>query len=112
MYNENEHTLGPVEYERTTGQEIVKRRGDAFDIGEITGSTSERDMIIKIMENPQRLAEMLGLDEKQAENIRATLTGAGAGLSSKFLSQFFGEEISGAVGGFLGGYIARRIIGK
>ena len=94
------------------GQEIVKRRGDSFDIGEITESPQEQDMIVRIMQNPRQLAEVLDLNEKQAENLRAAITGAGAGLSSKFLAKTFGDEIAGAVGGFLGGYIARRIIGK
>ena len=92
-------------------RELARRRGDSFDIGEYE-SPQERDAIMRIMENPRQLAEMLNLNEKQAENLRATITGAGAGLSSKFLSQVFGDEIAGAVGGFLGGYIARRIIGK
>ena len=93
------------------GHELV-RRGDSFDIGEITESPQEQDIFIKVMQNPQQLANMLGLDEKQAENLRAAITGAGAGLSSKFLANAFGDEIAGAVGGFLGGYIAKRVIGK
>ena len=94
------------------GQEVIRRRGDSFDIGETAETPTERDMIVRIMENPRQLAEMLNLDEKQADNVRAAITGAGAGLSSKFLSQTFGDEIAGAVGGFLGGWVAKRLIGK
>ena len=95
-----------------TSHDLAKRRGDSFDIGEFSESPQERDMIVRIMQNPRQLADMLNLDEKQADNLRAAITGAGAGLSSKFLANAFGDEIAGAVGGFLGGYIARRIIGK
>ena len=93
-------------------RELAKRRGDSFDIGELTESPTEQDMIVRIMQNPRQLADMLNLSEKQAENTRAAITAAGAGLSSKFLSQHFGDEIAGAIGGFLGGYISKRIIGK
>ena len=86
------------------------RRGDSFDIGDTDSPVSQEDILIKIVQNPSQLQEMLGLTEKQADNIRAALTGAGAGISSKFLSRAFGEEIAGAIGGFLGGHIARKIV--
>lgn len=87
----------------------VIRRGDSFDIG--TGGTGQESdkSLVEILQNPTQLASMLSLTDKQAENVRATITAAGAGLSSKFLASTFGDEIAGAIGGFLGGYVAKRI---
>ena len=42
----------------------------------------------------------------------ALITGAGAGLSSKFLANALGEELAGALGGFVGGFVAKRVIKK
>ena len=94
------------------GKEIITRRGDSFDIGNIVTTPQEKDIITRALQNPEQLAEMLNLDEAQARNVKSIITGAGAGLSSKFLSSTFGDEIAGAFGGFLGAYVARRLIGK
>ena len=90
--------------------EIVSRRGDSFDIGHDSHALVPHDQIIRILQNPKQLADMLNLSEAQAENLKAAITGAGAGLSSKILSQHFGDEIAGMIGGFLGGYVAKRFI--
>jgi len=91
-------------------RELV-RRGDSFDIGELTESPEEQDTLIRIVQNPQQLQELLNIDEAQAENIRAVLTGAGAGLAHKYLSKHFGDAVAGGFGGFIGGLIANKVLG-
>ena len=93
------------------GHELV-RRGDSFDIGELAKSSQEQDIIVKIMQNPSQLQELLNIDEAQAENIKAVLTGAGAGLASKYLAKHFGDAVAGGFGGFVGGIIAQKLLGK
>ena len=93
----------------------VQNRGDGFDIGgetEYPVQQYDGDQISKMLSNPQELANTLGLSRKQAQNVRSLITGGGAGLSSKYLSQFLGEEIAGALGGFVGGYVSRRLLKK
>lgn len=90
--------------------ELVRRRGDGFDIGELV--PQEQDMIVKIMQNPQQLQDLLNLNEKQAENIKALVTGAGAGIASKYLAKHFGDAVAGGFGGFVGGLIANKLLGK
>ena len=85
------------------------QRGDSFDIGREVTEPKEPD-VISVLQNPRALAGVLNITVKQAENLRATITGTGAGLASKFLSQYFGEEIAGAFGGLIGGYVSRRIL--
>ena len=95
------HTLQVI------GDHIVQNRGDSFDIGE---SPSIREpQIIEIIQNPEKLANMFGLTKEQVQNVRAAITGAGAGAASKFLSQYFGEEIAGAFGGFVGGMLSKKV---
>jgi len=90
-------------------REVVKR-GDSFDIGEV--GQGQQEIISAVIQNPEKLAELLNLTEEQANNIRSLITGAGAGLSSKFLATALGEEIAGALGGFIGGFVAKRVIGR
>ena len=92
----------------TTSKDVI-RRGDGFDIG--TGQTGGQDDIIKIIQNPSQLANMLNLTEKQAANIRSLLVGAGTGGIHKLLSQQLGDEVAGAIGGLISGYVSRKIFG-
>lgn len=92
----------------------VVGRGDSFDLG---GENTEEivprdDMLTKIISNPQGLMRSLELDEKQAKNVAAVITGGAAGLGRKYLSDFMGPELAGAVSGFLGGYISKKLVGK
>ena len=91
-------------------RELVRRRGDSFDIGELTQGPQEQDMIVRIMQNPTQLQDLLNINEEQAENIRAVLVGAGAGVSTKYLSKHFGSSVAGAFGAFLSGIIADKIM--
>ena len=93
------------------GHDLV-RRGDSFDIGEVAESSQEQDMIVRIIQNPRQLSELLNISEAQANNIKAAITGAGAGLSSKYLSKHFGDAVAGAFGGLVGGIIAHKLLGK
>ena len=94
------------------GQELVSRRGDSFDIGSLAESSQEQDIIVKALQNPGQLQDLLNIDETQLENIKAVLTGAGAGLASKYLARHFGSAIAGGFGGFVGGLIAEKLLGK
>lgn len=94
------------------GHELIKRRGDSFDIGEITESPQEQDIIVRVLQNPRQLADMLNVTEEQANNISAVITGAGAGLASKYLGKHFGNAVAGGFGGFLAGLVAEKIMGK
>jgi hypothetical protein len=108
--------LDPSEEEIKQALEIIKnrslaRRNDSFDIGEeIVNVEPQSDNVINIIQNPSKLADMLGLSERQAENVSAIITGGVAGASSKFLSKYIGEELAGAIGGFLGGYVSKRAV--
>ena len=95
-----------------TSHDLAKRRGDSFDIGEFSESPQERDMIVRIMQNPNQLRELLNITEEQADNISAAITGAGAGIAAKYLGKHFGGAVAGGFGGFLAGMIAEKIVGK
>ena len=101
-----------LEYNKEDTVKSIVQRGDSFDIGGSTTDLTTRPDFVELLQNPNQLAEMLGLNKDQAENLRAAITAAGAGLSSKFLAGAFGDEIAGAIGGFLGGHIAKKMIGK
>ncbi len=77
-------------------------------------STEDKNSVLGIIGNPniKEFAAKLSLDERQARNVKALITGGVSAASSKYLSSIFGEEIAGAIGGGLGGYLARRILGK
>ena len=100
-----------LDTKQEVSRELARRRGDSFDIGEYT-EPQQQDMIVQIMQNPRQLADMLSITEEQAVNIRAAITGAGAGLSSKYLAKHFGDAVAGAFGGFVGGLISHKIFNK
>ena len=81
--------------------------------GQTAPSQSQQQQpLAKILSNPGSIQQMFNLDETQAMNVASLLTGAGAGLTRKYLTQALGPEIAGAIGGFLGGYLSRRLVGK
>jgi len=89
------------------------RRGDGFDIGDYEPEPAgSQDQLIKIIQNPGQLSKMLSLNEEQVENVASIITGSGAGLASKYLSKYFGDEIAGAFGGFVGGFLAKKMKGR
>lgn len=87
----------------------ITRRGDSFDIGEDIPEDNEVPASLANI-NPQQLISNLNLTPEQAENVRALITGAGAGGGYKFLSKYLGDEVAGAIGGFLGAYVAKRVV--
>ena len=103
--------MSELESGREETQELVRRRGDSFDIGEYLPATTQQDDIIRIIQNPKQLSDMLGLTEAQTENIRSLIVGAGTGGIHKLLSRHLGSEVSGMLGGFISGYVARKILG-
>ncbi len=107
---DNTYVLDPNSEERQI-QPIVKNRGDSFDIGNINGAPiNSSPEIIRVLQNPDQLAALLGVSVAQAENIRAVLVGGGAALSTKYLSKHFGSAVAGALGGFLAGMVADKVI--
>jgi len=92
-------------------KQLAVRRGDSFDIGETKAVTASPD-IINIIQNPDQLSQILGVNEEQAQNIKAVIVGGGAGLSVKYLSKYFGSPVAGAFGGFLTGLIADKLFKK
>ena len=87
------------------------------EIGFWRGRTSQpqeqsQQPLAKILSNPGSIQQMFNLDETQASNVASLLTGAGAGLTRKYLTRALGPEIAGAIGGFLGGYLSHRLVGK
>ena len=108
MYN-NEEVSHALQVLREHG---VQRRGDSFDIGDITEAPVEQDAIIRIMQNPGQLQDILNITESQAENISATITGVGSGLAAKYLGKHFGNAVAGGFGGFLAGLVAEKVMGK
>jgi len=98
-------------------------RRDSFDIGtpEIPqsgqgqGQMSQplrEDILIKAISNPDEVINSLGLNDEQCKNLQALITGGGAALGVKYLSNAFGIEIGGALGAILGGYVSRKIVKK
>lgn len=91
----------------------IAKRGDSFDIGGQQGSQAVTNPeVISILQNPSQLAQLLDINEEQAENIKAAIVGGGAGLSAKFLSKHFGSPIAGAFGGLVAGIIADKLFKK
>jgi len=99
-----------VETSSQIPRQIVSR-GDSFDIGSREVMVREPE-VIRIIQNPGQLAELLNIDMEQANNIKALITGGGAGMSAKYLSKYFGSSVSGAFGGFIAGIIADKIFGN
>lgn len=62
--------------------------------------------------NPGKLKSMFNLTDKQSENVKAAVIGAGAGLSNRYLSKYCGDELSSVVGAFLGAYVAKKMFGS
>ena len=88
-------------------------RGDSFDIGDKSeGPMQEQDIIVRIMQNPSQLQDLLNVSDEQAGNISSAITGIGAGLAAKYLGKHCGGAVAGGFGGFLAGMIAEKIIGK
>lgn len=90
---------------------VRPRRGDSFDIGsgeeQIMGSNQDLGTLLS---NPGALIGALGLTPTQAANLRSLIVAGGTGAVHRFLSDHFGDEISGAIGGFVSGYVAKRIV--
>jgi len=94
---------------------LVQRRGDSFDIGEYLPQNVPnvpQDDVFRIIQNPEQLQDLLNINEEQAANIRAVITGAGAGLAHKYLSKPFGDAVAGGLGGLIGGIIASKLLRK
>ena len=108
MENDNPYELEVVE---PVKHELITR-GDSFDIGSTDRPVSQEDILVRIVQNPNQLQELLGLTEQQTENIRAVLIGAGAGAASKYLGKHFGHAVAGGFGGFISGLIADKIMGN
>ena len=98
-------TIKPVRHEIVT-------RGDGFDIGSADKPISQEDILVRIVQNPNQLQELLGLTTQQTENIRAVLIGAGAGAASKYLGKHFGHAVAGGFGGFISGIIVDKLMGE
>ncbi len=88
------------------------RRGDGFDIGEVVtdDGDSNSDNIINIIQNPNKLVESFGLSDKQAENVKALLIGAGTATSNKLFSKYIGDELSAVVGAAISSHVIKKII--
>ena len=93
-------------------QGALQRRGDGFDVGEIQGQgqSSNDDIIVRLLSNPKELAKSFGMTEKQTENVRSLIIGAGAGGGHKYLNKYFGDEVAAMIGAALSAHLVRRII--
>jgi hypothetical protein len=102
-------------------------RGDSFDVGQaqpqsnpnqgqpaqvIRRGGGQEDILIQALSNPSAFVDEMGLTDEQATNLRALVTGGGAALGAKYLSNAFGEPIAGALGALLGGYISKKVVKK
>lgn len=89
-------------------------RGDSFDIGNNPQSQAltKDPAITNILQDPNALAQLLNINEEQAENIKSVIVGAGAGAAYKYLGKYFGGEIAAMFGAFASSLIARKVIGK
>lgn len=65
----------------------------------------------QFLSNPGALQRQFNLSPEQAQNVRAILAGAGAGLAVKYLGPIVGESIAGAIGGYFSPIIARKVLG-
>ena len=93
-------------------EHALQRRGDSFDIGELTESPQEQDMFVRIMQNPRQLAEMFNLDEKQAQNLKSLAIGGGTGGIHRLLSRELGDVPSAVIGSLLSSWLTGKIFGK
>ena len=90
--------------------EVIKeRRGDSFDIGENLPATVEPE-VIRILQNPHELADMLHLTEQQADNLRSLIIGGGTGGVHRLLSRYFGDEASAVIGALASTWLSRKVI--
>jgi len=77
---------------------------------EIISPGTASSAILQLAQNPGALRDLFQLNDQQASNVQALLTGSGAALAVKLFSKHLGVELSGAIGGLLGGHISRRIM--
>ena len=95
-------------------REHAINRGDSFDIGGEDEKYEESSLsspeVIKILNNPQMLAESLNLTTYQAENLRSLIIGGGTGGIHKLLNRHLGDEPSAVIGALISSWLARKVI--
>ena len=84
-------------------------RGDGFDIGVPAISEKQNTDLVRILQNPQQIANSLGLTEEQVENICSVITGTGTGVAYKYLNKYFGGEISAMIGAGLSAHLVKKL---
>jgi len=67
--------------------------------------------VVKLLANPSQIKGLLQLNDEQATNIKAIISGAGAAFFNKHFGKSIGDEFSAAAGGFLAAWISKKILG-
>ena len=91
-----------------TPEERIRELQD--EVADLRGWKKNPAALEKLVANPEALKGLLGLTSAQAENVAAILTGGGAALSRKYLTQALGPALAGAIGGLLGGVISSKLL--
>ena len=92
-------------------EHTLQRRGDSFDIGE-EQPVEQSSEIIELLQNPTQLAQILNLDEKQAQNLKSLIVGGGTGGIHRLLSRELGDVPSAVIGGLLSSWLVGKIFRK
>ena len=96
--------ISDQEYITELKNEIARLQG--------TNDWSSSTALANLIKNPSALTQQFNLSPSQARNVASLITGGGAGLARKYLTDFVGAEMAGAIGGFLGAYVSRKLVGK
>lgn len=93
----------------------IVSRGDGFDVPGFQNQQpgfNQQPQGISIgggQINPLEILNGMDLNQYQAENIRAIIAGAGAGLATKWLSRHIGSSLAAGIGGAVAGMLADKI---
>ena len=69
-------------------------------------------LITALTKNPGLLKNQFSLDDKQATNVKAIITGVGTGAAMKYFSPHIGDELAAVSGALLSAFLAKKFFGR
>ena len=97
-----------IEGEVVTASQRIRELED--EIRGLRGEGSSNTALAKLLENPASLQGLLNLNPEQSRNVKALVTGAGAGLAVKYFGKHVGDELAAVAGAAISAYLARRLV--
>ena len=87
--------------------EIIRVDGEVVDERDMP-----RDVLLKLVKNPEGLQGLFQLSQQQSRNVIALITGGGTAASVKYFGPVVGDTLAAVIGAFLTSHIAKKVVGK